>query len=242
MAATVIRGAENTRCETCAIRHKAICGALEPAELLRLNQIAKRRNVAAGQTIMSDEDPAGFLANIISGVIKLSKTLPDGRQQVVGLLFPPDFLGRAFSANNPYFAEAAIDTEICAFPRKSFEMMLDEFPGLEHRLLEHTLSELDSARDWMVLLGRKTAQEKLATFLLLLAERSLQTGCQQIDFADSAEFEVPLTRSDIADYLGLTVETVSRQITRLKSQGIIDVADNRHIKVPDIETLRDIAG
>ncbi len=235
-------GTKLSRCETCSIRHQAVCGALTGPELARLNQIAKPRKVAAGQTIMSDEDPATFLANVVSGVVKLSKTLPDGRQQVIGLLFSPDFLGRVFNETNPYFAEAAVDSEICSFPRKQFEALLDEFPGLEHRLLEHTLSELDSAREWMVLLGRKTAQEKVASFLLLLANRSLITGCHHIQPGEEASFELPLSRNDIADYLGLTVETVSRQITRLKSANVINLVDNRHFTVPDLDRLRDIAG
>ena len=235
-------GTEPLGCENCAIRHKAVCGALTGAELTRLNQIAKTRKVEAGQTIMSDEDPATFLANVVEGVVKLSKTLPDGRQQVIGLLFAPDFLGRVFNETNPYFAEAATDTRICAFPRKQFEALLDEFPGLEHRLLEHTLTALDFAREWMVLLGRKTAQEKVASFLLLLAERSMTIGCKHVAEPEMAQFELPLTRNDIADYLGLTVETVSRQITRLKSAGVIELVDNRHFTVPDLDRLRGLSG
>jgi CRP/FNR family transcriptional regulator len=235
-------GIEPFGCQSCAIRHQAVCGALTIPELARLNQIAKQRKVSAGQTIMSDEDPATFLANVVSGVVKLSKTLPDGRQQVIGLLFSPDFLGRVFNESNPYFAEAAVDSEICFFPRKQFEFLLDEFPGLEHRLLEHTLTELDAARDWMVLLGRKTAQEKVASFLLLLANRSLVIGCQLKSEGDNTSFELPLSRNDIADYLGLTVETVSRQITRLKSASVIHLVDNRHFTVPDLDRLRHVAG
>lgn len=233
---------EPSRCETCAIRHRAVCGALSLPELSRLNQIAKPRKIAAGKTFMSDEDPSEFLANVVSGVVKLSKTLPDGRQQVIGLLFAPDFIGRVYNDTNPYFAETATDSEICAFPRRQFEALLVEFPGLEHRLLKHTLAALDSARDWMVLLGRKTAEEKVASFLTLLAERSMITGCHHEPEAMNASFELPLTRNDIADYLGLTVETVSRQITRLKSSGVIKLIDNRHLEVPDVERLRDLSG
>jgi len=122
------------RCQTCAIRHQAVCGALKDDELTRLNQIARHRNFAPGQIVMSDDDRAEFFANVVSGVVKLAKTMPDGRQQIVGLLFAPDFVGRAYSENNPYFAEAATAVELCCFPRDSFESLLREFPGLEHRL------------------------------------------------------------------------------------------------------------
>lgn len=230
------------RCEHCAIRHQAVCGALSDEQLVHLNKIAKRRRIAAGQVIMSDEDQAAFFANVISGVVKLTKTLNDGRQQIVGLLFPPDFLGRAFARNNPYFAEAATDVEICLFPRDAFQSVMKAYPGLEHRLFERTLDELDSAREWMVLLGRKTAQEKVASFLFMLAKRSLMTGCAHHGPADEAVFTLPLTRADIADYLGLTIETVSRQITKLKTGGVLQLAGGQALRVPDLSRLGEIAG
>ena len=104
------------RCRQCTVRHRAVCGAMDDEQLAKLSAIAHRRKVPVGQIIMSDQEPASFFANIISGTIKLTKTTADGRQQIVGLLFPPDFLGRAFRRSNPYFAEAASDLEICVFP------------------------------------------------------------------------------------------------------------------------------
>ncbi len=230
------------RCNACAIRHQAVCGVLRDGELVRLNQISRRRTFDVGQVIMTDDDRAEFFANVVSGVIKLAKTLPDGRQQIVGLLFAPDFVGRAYSENNPYFAEAATEVELCCFPRDSFESVLKEYPGLEHRLFERTLDELDSAREWMVLLGRKTAQEKVASFLFLLAKRSRLTGCPHVTATPTPTFELPLTRADIADYLGLTIETVSRQITKLKTTGVIKLLGTQHIAVPDFATLGELAG
>jgi CRP/FNR family transcriptional regulator len=181
---------------------------------------------------------------VLSGTIKLTKTLPDGRQQIVGLLFPPDFLGRAYSRSNPYFAEAASDVELCCFSHQSFERVIRDHPDLQHRLFERTLDELDAARDWMLLLGRKTAEEKLASFLLLLARRSLLSRCARKEPGAHAiaAFDLPLTRADIADFLGLTIETVSRQLTRLKAQGFIRIKGSRTIEVPDAEQLQRIAG
>ena len=204
------------RCRQCTVRHRAVCGAMDDDQLAKLSAIAHRRKIPGGQIIMSDQEPASFFANIISGTIKLTKTTADGRQQIVGLLFPPDFLGRAFRRSNPYFAEAATDLEICVFPKDAFERLAGDYPELEHRLFERTLDELDAAREWMLLLGRKTAEEKVANFLYLLARRSRMTHCA--DHA-AASFELPLSRADIADYLGLTIETVSRQITRLKTSA-----------------------
>jgi len=215
---------------------------MDEAQIRRLAQIAHRKKIPAGQTIMSDETPVDFFANVISGAVKLTKTLPDGRQQIVGLLFAPDFLGRAFSKSNPYTAEAATDVEICTFPYVAFERLVAEYPDLQQRLFRHTLDELDAARDWMLLLGRKTAEEKVASFLLMLAKRSLLMGCQHTGPAEKATFELPLTRADMADYLGLTIETVSRQLTRLKTSNVIKLNSNRLIAVPDIARLAQVAG
>lgn len=215
---------------------------MDEAQIRRLAQIAHRKKIPAGQTIMSDETPADFFANVISGAVKLTKTLPDGRQQIVGLLFAPDFLGRAFSKSNPYTAEAATDVEICTFPHVAFERLVAEYPDLQQRLFLHTLDELDAARDWMLLLGRKTAEEKVASFLLMLAKRSLLMGCQHTAPAEKATFELPLTRADMADFLGLTIETVSRQLTRLKTANVIKLNSNRLIAVPDIARLAQVAG
>lgn len=230
------------RCDHCAVRHQAVCGAMDDVQVKKLAQIAHRKKVPAGQTIISDEEPVDFFANVISGAIKLTKTLPDGRQQIVGLLFAPDFLGRAYSKNNPYTAEAATDVEICTFPNAAFERLVGEYPELQQRLFQHTLDELDAARDWMLLLGRKTAEEKVASFLYMLARRSMLTGCVHKASPGSTAFELPLTRSDMADYLGLTIETVSRQLTRLKTSNVVRLSTNRLIMVPDLDRLAQAAG
>jgi CRP/FNR family transcriptional regulator len=230
------------RCNHCPVRHQAVCGAMDEDQIRKLAQIAHRRHVPAGQTIISDQEPVDFFANIVAGTVKLTKTLPDGRQQIVGLLFAPDFLGRTYSKHNPYTAEAASDVEICTFPNVAFERLVGEFPGLQQKLFQHTLDELDAAREWMLLLGRKTAEEKVASFLLMLARRSLLTGCKHEARPTTAAFELPLTRADMADFLGLTIETVSRQLTRLKTAHVIQLASNRLIQVPNLDKLVYVAG
>jgi CRP/FNR family transcriptional regulator len=215
---------------------------MDDQQIRKLAAIAHRKKVPANRTIISDEEPADFFANVISGAIKLSKTLPDGRQQIVGLLFAPDFLGRAYSRSNPYTAEAATEVELCVFPNGAFERLVHEYPDLQQRLFQHTLDELDAAREWMVLLGRKTAEEKVASFLYMLARRALVAGCEHRIASSAAAFELPLTRADVADYLGLTIETVSRQLTRLKTSNVIRLSSNRLIQVPDLNRLAHCAG
>jgi len=147
MLSELTMDAKLMRCNSCAIRHRAVCGALSESELEEINSIARSKFIPAGQTVMADHEPSEFFANIVSGVIKLTKMMADGRQQIVGLQFASDFVGRAYSSRNPYFAEAASDVELCSFPRDDFEKLMASHPGLEHRLFEKTLDELDSCRD-----------------------------------------------------------------------------------------------
>jgi len=241
MTPEALRQTMPSPCAHCAVRHKSVCSALNDAELNHLNRIAHTKRYETGQLIMSDEEPTDFFANVIVGVIKLEKTAADGRQQIVGLLFPSDFLGRAISSSNLYFAEAATDVELCCFAYREFERMLATYPGLERRLFESTLSELDAAREWMFLLGRKTAEEKVASFLHMIASRLPAVGCAHSPVNPVLSFQLPLTRADIADYLGLTIETVSRQLSRLKKRGAIELPSSRVVRVPDAAVLMRVA-
>jgi CRP/FNR family transcriptional regulator, anaerobic regulatory protein len=227
-----------TRCATCAIRHKAICDALSASEIQDLNRLSRRKTVPAGQMILGEGEARTIFANIVSGVVKLTKTLDDGRQHIIGLLFASDFLGRAFRDDNPYFAEAATDVELCVFPTIGFERLLKEHPGLEHRLFQFTLTELDACQEWMLLLARKKAEERVASFLLMIAKRVPNLGCGEAGNPNEARFILPLSRTEISDCLGLTIETVSRQITRLKTKGVIELVNYREIVIPDVRRLQ----
>src|SRR5579883_2996708 len=214
-----------TSCDSCAIRHKAVCEALNATEIQALNRISRRKTVPIGQVILGEGEPRTIFANIVSGVVKLTKTLDDGRQHIIGLLFVSDFLGRAFREDNPYFAEAATEVELCVFPTSGFERILSEHPGLEHRLFKFMLTELDACQEWMLLLARKKAEERVASFLLMIARRIPSLGCAHTPDTGVVRFQLPLSRSEIADCLGLTIETVSRQMTRLKTKGVIELVN-----------------
>jgi CRP/FNR family transcriptional regulator, anaerobic regulatory protein len=230
-----------TRCDSCAIRHRAVCEALDRSELMALNRISSRKLVQKGQTILSEGGERSLFANIVSGVVKLTKSLDDGRQHIVGLLFAPDFLGRAYRPDNPYFAEAATEVELCVFSAAGFERIMQAHPSLEQRLLQLTLSELDASHEWMLLLARKTAAEKVASFLLMLAKRAPNIGCSHSANEPSIRIDLPLSRAEIADCLGLTIETVSRQMTKLKTAKIIELLNYREIAVPDLTRLQQAA-
>jgi CRP/FNR family transcriptional regulator len=225
-----------TLCVSCEARHRGICGALNADELVLLSKHTHKNTHAPGKELLAETQPVINYSNVMRGVVKLSKMLEDGRQQVVGLKFAPDLLGRPFSEVSEVTAEASSEVETCSFPRATLELLLKENPGLEHRLFEQTLKELDEARDWMLTLGRKTASEKVASFLYLIATHLDPE--MEISNSDSIQFTLPMSRTDIADFLGLTVETVSRQITKLRAEKVIEVVVNRQVHVPDLQALQ----
>jgi CRP/FNR family transcriptional regulator, anaerobic regulatory protein len=221
-------------CQSCEARHRGICGVLNPQQLTELSKHTVKSVVEADQEIAAAGQPMNRHANIMKGVVKLSKLMADGRQQIVGLQFAPDFLGRPFARQSDVAAEAATEVRVCSFPASVLNGLIRQSPGLEHRLHQQALDELDEARDWMLTLGRKTAAEKVASFLYLIA-RNIDPGSEPSQ--GSIQFEIPLKRADIADFLGLTIETVSRQITKLRQSGAINVINNRIVEVPNLERL-----
>ncbi|WP_112501691.1 transcriptional regulator FnrN [Agrobacterium sp. lyk4-40-TYG-31] len=223
-------------CRACEARHGGLCGVLQPDQLVELSRHSSRKKIELGHELLGQGEVVPYYANILKGVVKLSKMMSDGRQQIVGLQFAPDFLGRPFVAESNMTAEAATDVEICLFPRRVVDRMAGDVPGMERRLHSQSLKELDEARDWMLTLGRKSAQEKVASFLYLIATHI------DPESDDHSCFDLPLSRADIADFLGLTIETVSRQMTKLRKDGVIRIENNRHITVPDMDGLNMAAG
>jgi len=161
--------------------------------------------------------------------------MEDGRRQMVGLLQPSDFLGRPGRDAARYDVTAITDLVMCCFRRKPFEAMMSATPNVGQRLLEMTLDELDAAREWMVLLGRKTAREKIASLLAIIARRDARLALRKPE--GRVIFELPLTREEMADYLGLTLETVSRQISALRKDGLIALDGKRTVLVADFDAL-----
>ncbi|MBL4766751.1 MAG: Crp/Fnr family transcriptional regulator [Rhodobacteraceae bacterium] len=226
-------------CLACPIRHRAVCARCDADELVQLDQIKYYRSYQAGQTIVWAGDRMEFVGSVVSGVATLTQTMEDGRTQMVGLLLPSDFIGRPDRATAAYDVVATTDIVMCCFRKKPFEQLIEVTPHIAHRLLEMTLDELDAAREWMLVLGRKTAREKIASLLVILARRGKhpdnKTGA-------SVVFDLPLTREAMADYLGLTLETVSRQISALKKDGVIVLKGKRNVTVPDLDRLMQEAG
>jgi len=227
-------------CTECPIRHRAVCARCDVDELEFLDEIKYYRSFEAGQTVVWAGDRMDFVGTVVSGVAALTQTMEDGRTQMVGLLLPSDFAGRPGRATAAYDVVASTDLVMCCFRKKPFEKMMCETPHVAQRLLQMTLDELDAAREWMLVLGRKTAREKIASLLAIIARRDASLGIRGSE--GPLTFTLPLTREAMADYLGLTLETVSRQISALKRDGVILLEGKRQVTILDFARLLDEAG
>ena len=219
-------------CERCSVRHRAMCAAVDFDHLGALEQIVSHRQFASGQSIFDESEPADYVYNISNGDVRLYKLLADGRRQITGFLRPGDFLGLVKQDVYAYGAEAIDPVELCCMRIVDLERLLRELPAVRDRLLDMSRDELAAAQEQMLLLGRKSAREKVLSFLLLRAQHE-----HDLDEAESAMLDLPMSRSDIADYLGLTIETVSRTFTTLKEEGLIDLPSAQHVVLPDLQAI-----
>ncbi|PYC46571.1 transcriptional regulator [Litorivita pollutaquae] len=227
-------------CDDCPIRHRAVCARCDADDLERLEEIKYYRSFQAGQTVIWSGDKMDFVGSVVSGIATLTQTMEDGRTQMVGLLLPSDFVGRPGREGSAYDVVATTDLMMCCFRKKPFEEMMETTPHVAQRLLEMTLDELDAAREWMLVLGRKTAREKIASLLSIIGRRDASLNLRGTK--GPLVFDLPLTREAMADYLGLTLETVSRQMSALKRDGVITLEGKRNVTIPDFGRLMDEAG
>jgi CRP/FNR family transcriptional regulator len=188
-----------------------------------------------GRILVNERDPAAHVFNITAGVVKLYKLLVDGRRQIVGFLFAGDLLGLSFGGEYAYSAEAVTPVTACRFARPRLNDLLRQFPAMSERLLGIAVNELGAAQEQMLLLGRKTARERVASFLLSLSRRAARAGLRDDPVS------LPMTRADIGDYLGLTIETVSRTLSQLKRDGIVSLPSPSTVRLADREALEEAA-
>ncbi|RAH97701.1 Crp/Fnr family transcriptional regulator [Acuticoccus sediminis] len=231
------------QCRQCGVRSRALCSVLTNEELSLLNASSRHRHFDEGQTIVTEGDPA-IVGNILSGVCIEKKAMPDGREQIVSILFPSDFVSGDLDGSSDTTVQAVSEVRLCVHDRNGFQKLMDDHAGLQRAYLAHARHELSNAREWMLLLGQKTAEERVATFLLRLATRYTEAGCRHYPLTEARDgmiFEIPITRAQIAAHIGLTIETVSRKLRALCDQGAIDLIGTRSVKVKNVARLRAIA-
>jgi len=208
-----------TRCLSCKARNSSLCAAMADGELSALHAIGRRRTLPAGQAFNWAGDRNHHCATVVEGMLKVTASTSDGREQIVGLLFPGDFVGELFADDATLTVSALCETDLCTYPRAAFERTLGDHPRMERMLLRRTLLALGDARGRMLALGRRNARERIAGFLLDLVERTGRTAA-----SGGTRIAIPISRGEMADYLGLTIETVSRQLSQLKAAGILAFA------------------
>ncbi|MEM9170091.1 MAG: cyclic nucleotide-binding domain-containing protein [Pseudomonadota bacterium] len=202
-------------CNVCDLRERSICADLGPRELAIVDKTMARRSVQKDAAIMSEGEPNANLYVIVRGSFRLVKILEDGRRQITGFLFPGDFAGVRATEESAYTAEALEDSFVCAFPHRFLDEAAREAPGVKDRLIARSQTEYHRAQEHIVLLGKRTAEERVETFLTRLAETIGREG------DDGVDTPLPMPRQDIADYLGLRLETLSRTLASLKKRAVI---------------------
>jgi CRP/FNR family transcriptional regulator len=205
-------------CAACTVRDRALCSALSADELALLNRHARERRLRRGETLFPVGDDS-LCGNLIEGLLKVVSRDIEGREQIVGLLFPGDFVGRLAGAER-HETVALTPSRLCLFPRRELAAALDRNPAMERLLLERTTRSMDEARERLHLLLRGSADSRVEGLLHELAAR-----------AGASAFDLPLSRGDMADALGLTLETVSRVLGRLKAAGRLETSGRRAVRL-----------
>lgn len=226
---------DETPCAACEVRQFAVCGALTPTELDQFGNAMATIYVDAGAPLVDEGEDDNFIYSITSGSLKCFKLLPDGRRQITGFMFPGDFLGLAKSPTYINSVEAITPATLCRMSRKDLGRYADNISNLDRRLHEMASEALADVQDQILMLGRKTSEERVATFLLSLSRRAGERG------GTINPVEIPMSRDDIGDFLGLTTETVSRTFSRLRKRGLIGQDKERRTEILDFESLREIS-
>ncbi|XSC42916.1 cyclic nucleotide-binding domain-containing protein [Bradyrhizobium sp. RDT10] len=209
---------EGTRCRLChdcTARGFAICAALDKTELRELAQLSRHVRFESGATVFAQANIATSFFSVHAGTLRLYKLLPDSRRQIVGFALPGDFLGLPGLPRHEFSADAIGRVTLCQFSKESFATFAENRPQLLRRMIELAGRELARAQEHMVLLGRRSAEEKIASFLIGWRDRLSGIG------RGGEIMPLPMKRLDIADHLGLTIETVSRTFSKLERHGVI---------------------
>ena len=223
-------------CQDCAIRPITICRRLDPDTLANLRSLGTMQRLQAGQAVFHEGDEVKRVFMLANGSMKIYTLLADGRRQITGFMFAGDFLGISIDDEYAFTAEALVPSELWWFTRDAFERFVEANPKVERELYRLAAHELAAAQAQMVLLGRKTAAERVASFFLSLLERQELVRCEPM-----TQFDLPMSRLDIADYLGLTKETVSRMLAHLRSLRLIRLVSQDRVEVLDRRGLKDMA-
>ena len=223
-------------CSECPARDRAACSGLTEAQRDELSRLGHHRIVRRGETLFASGDD-NLCATLITGALKISSFDEHGTERILSLVHPAGFVGEMFAPVARHDVVALTDSKLCVFSREHYEAAVDRFPALAKAVLRRTAEDLFEARTLIELMARRTAVRRVAGFLVAMANAASTSPCHP-----AARFELPLTRGEIAGMLGLTIETVSRQLTRLERDGAIAREGARGIRLADSTRLEALAG
>jgi CRP/FNR family transcriptional regulator len=223
-------------CTDCHLRRSAICGAVPSAELAELAAATSVLELPAGTTFIREGELASDYFIITRGTATIFKLISDGRRQIIDFAGPGRIVGPGVSDASAFSVEALEQLRVCRFTRHHLAALLNRFPAIERRLLDMADIALAAAHEQMLLLGRKTARERLASFLMIQSRQATAFGASR-----ERMIRLPMSRLDIADYLGLTTETVCRTLGQLRIDGIVDFLTPSKLVIRDAMALERLA-
>ncbi|HVY98724.1 MAG TPA: helix-turn-helix domain-containing protein [Dongiaceae bacterium] len=206
-------------------------GRSEEGDLAALQAIGATVRVAKNASLFQEGEPSQHVYKVISGAIRTCRMLMDGRRQIADFFLPGDFFGLDWQATHGFTAEALADTVVISYPRRQLEALAERTPAIQRLLMSMLCKGLAATQEHVVMLGRQTAHERLAWFLLRVKERS----------GGGSEIDVPMSRMDIADYLGLTIETVSRGVSEFKRRHYISAVSAHQFRLTGLAALQALA-
>ena len=223
-------------CEQCPVRNRAVCAALSEADRADLARHGRIVTLARGDRLFSAGDDSDRCATLISGALKISTVDAEGGEHMLALIHPAGFVGELFAPFAAHDVSALTASQLCLFSRSQITETMRQHPELGQSLLQRSQEELHAARDLLALTGRRSAQARVAGLLIAISNAASHSACH-----GAVEFDLPLTRGEMADLLGLTIETVSRQIGLLEAGGLIRRTSARGLKLIDAAGLSQLA-
>jgi len=204
--------------------------SLRESRLEVLDAMAAVVSCRRGQELYRQSDAIDQWYRVVSGLVKEQALLPDGRHQIVNFLLPGDFFGFGPCNQHQFAAEAVVNgTVLVSYPRREIEMLAERDPSVAILIYQLAIATMSRSQARTLTLGRTRAPQKVGAFLLEMAERMAGTHADAVT--------LPMSRYDIADYLGLSVEAVSRSLTKLKCRGSIRLMSTRCVRILDPESL-----
>jgi CRP/FNR family transcriptional regulator len=231
-----------TKCEGCVVHNHGLCSAAPSAALDELNRISRLRHFPKDSEIIGQGDEAHIVGNVVEGVVSVSNIFPNGDEQVVGLMFPSDFFGQVYEKRSRFLYRAATDAMVCVINRLDYERFIAKYPEVGRQLLAIAFREIDSLREWISLLSSQTTMQRVATFLHMLTRRVSNQHCLDRADMDNPVVTLPVSRRDIAAFIGTTPETLSRNIQTMIGQNIIRQVNNKQYELLNRTALQKMAG